>query len=359
VILGTLRHSLVSNPLDSRTAQRPMKRALGIVAAVTGYAFVETLLLLSIVLPRPENPPGIYQSVVLLAQVALLPGIAALFSRIIYGPRKWGRRTLVMFLLTPLALCVFIFPFFVIAVLFDWTFIVSRILFAVAMAAVFGAMLMGLRWCLRRLRTWSAESEVERWLAERDKGSATYERKWRNKSVRVAVCIPATTVLLVFLFLPEAWGLLSHLSHSRSGKLPGYEIAIPATWVVLYQQGDQSDGSSRVSGLAGKGIGTLVNPMRSDELSGWEVGTLPFNANDQTSHYPSISEEKNVISRRILRIDDDTVTCVEYLSALDYASMTFAHVTCEGSSRLFATFDGPRTEVPTFFRMLDSTRRVR
>src|SRR5579872_3876617 len=132
-----------------------MKRALGIVAAVGGYVVVEILLLLSVIVPYPAYAHEVYRTLVPWSQFLLIPGLAALCSRIIYGPQKWGRRTLVILLVALLGLCIFIIPLFVIAALLDWTFLFSKILFAVAMSVIFGAMVIGLRWCLRRLTGWN------------------------------------------------------------------------------------------------------------------------------------------------------------------------------------------------------------
>lgn len=197
-----------------------MKKALLIVAAVAGYSLIEAALLLSITVTSPlDRFPSLHQQVIAIGQLLLLPGFAALFSRMIYGPQKWARRTLLILLVAPLGLCIFITPFFVIAILLDWTFIVSKILFAIAMSAVFVAMVLGFRWCLRRLRRWSAESEAARWLAERQSGTSAHDRRWRTRGIRMAVCIPILLTLPIFLFLPETWGLASHVRWPRGGVL--------------------------------------------------------------------------------------------------------------------------------------------
>jgi len=60
-----------------------MKKALLIIAAVAGYTLFESALLLSVIAPQPWNSPGHYQTTVLWGQVLLIPGTAAVFSRVI------------------------------------------------------------------------------------------------------------------------------------------------------------------------------------------------------------------------------------------------------------------------------------
>ena len=252
-----------------RKRQECVRKALIIIAAVAGYSLLELGLLLSSITSRSVvyAEPSTYQRAVYLGQLLFIPGIAALFSRIIYGPHKFGRRTLVILLAGPLGLCVLITPLVGLAIFLDWTFIVSKILFAVALTAVMGALVLAVRWCIRKSRKWSVQAEAARWLTERQSGVSARERQWRIRGIRLASCIPSALVLMVFPFLPETWGALSHLGPRQFGRLSGYRVIIPESWIILSSEGEQTDGRSWITGLAGQGIGRGTNPLRFDSLS--------------------------------------------------------------------------------------------
>ena len=337
-----------------------MKRTLGIVAAVTGYVVIEILLLLSIIVPHESNDYRIFVS---WSQLLLIPGFAALFSRIIYGPQKWGRRTLAILLVALLGLCIFIIPLFVIAASLDWTFLFSKILFAVAMSVIFGAMVIGLRWCLRRLTRWNTESEVERWLTERQGGNCIYERKCRLRAMRVASLMPATAVLLVFLFLPEVWGLLSHLNHSRLGNLSGYQVTIPRTWIVFYQDNGGSDGRPWAYGYAGQGIALGGNPFREDAFSYWGVRTISSIQSERTDYDPWPPKADEIISRRNLATGNSRIECFDYWPSYIWGpkgseTTSIAHVECSDSTRIRASFEGSRSQLGRFYHMLESAKKA-
>lgn len=339
-----------------------MRRALAIVGAVTGYAVTETLLLLSVILPHNGYSAGIYQWAVLWAQFLLIPGFAALFSRIIYGRRKWGRRTSVILLVAPLGLSILITPFAVLAILLDWTFVVSRILLGAAMSVVFVGMVMGFRWCMRRSRTWSAESEADRWLAEK-RGQGIDERKWRSRGVRVASVMPVVSVLLVFLFLPEVWGILSHLDNRRLGSLSGYQVKIPATWVVLHKEGAEPEGRSWANGFIGQGIGRGGNPFRYDALSSWHIGTTSLNDPERTDYdrWPPTADA--IVSRRTFALANESIECTDHWSHETWGvsqskAATIAQVSCSSNGRFHASFYGSRQQRSEFYGMLAQVKQV-
>lgn len=209
-----------------------MKKAMVIVAAVAGYVLLETTLLLSVIVPQPWSSPGRYQKIVLCAQVLLIPGMAAVFSRIMYGSFQWRRRTLTILLAgslgVPIAMIMFFIPVIISIVLLAWAFAVHWVLFAVLLPLVLGAIMLGLLLLVRKSGKWSVQAEANRWLAERHSESTQRECKWRNRGIRFALCLPVLTVLPVFLFLPETWGVFSHVGQWQSGNLSGYRVPVPA-----------------------------------------------------------------------------------------------------------------------------------
>lgn len=284
--------------------------------------------------------------------------MAVLFSRIIYGSRKLGRRALIVLLIGPLVFWLFLSPFAAIALIFDWTFIVSRIILVVVTAVLFVAMAAALRWCIRRSRQWNTEAEAERWLTERQWRPS--ELKWRSRSIRFALCLPFAIVMLIFLFLPETWGLVSHIAHPNPGDLSSYRVKIPVAWIVLSSGGGQPNGVSRVSGIAGKGIGLGGNPLRHDSLLAWQIGTKSFGRSEGTDYDRWLHREGDILSRTVIAVGNESLVCLDYWPSYDGApprseAATIANVTCGGSSRLLASFYGTRNQLPTFYRMLSGT----
>jgi hypothetical protein len=342
-----------------------MKKALIIVAAVAGYALIETVLLLSAV-PHgwnilDWNILGTYQKIIFSAQILLIPGIALLWSRVLHGSYRWGRRTLIILLVGTFGvLGTFPVAFILIAIpiaLLVWAFGVSKILLVVLLPTLLSADVIILLFCVRKSGKLSAEAEARRWLAERSEMNPR-DRKWRTRAICLSSAIPMLIVMPVFLFFPETWGLFSHLSRQRPGSLAGYQVTIPATWIVSFHLEAESDGESWVDGLIGKGIGRGGNPLHYDSLSGWNVGTAPFDEAGSLEKYRWMPEEQNIINRRVLRADNENITCLDYFPSYGYRYKTMAYVDCSGSRRLYATFIGSRDQLGAFYRMLEGIKSM-
>jgi hypothetical protein len=285
--------------------------------------------------------------------------MAALFSRIVYGPYRFGRRALTILLAGSLGVPVAITAVAIPVMLLAWAADVSLILFGALTPVVAFAVALGILFCIRKFDNWSVQAEAARWLAERSNTNLR-ERKWRTRAIRVASCIPALTVLLVFLFLPETWGILSHVGHPRAGNLPGYRVRIPATWVVWYVDGDRATGWSSVAGCVGRGIGFGVNPFtRWDWLSHWNIETAQFNQSEAPSYNHWMPEKEEIRNQRVVIIGTERLTCLEYIpfswrhAAFDPWPPTVTCITCSGSGRLHASFTGMPSQIPTFYQVLD------
>ena len=222
-----------------------LRKPLIIVAIVSGYSLLEIgLLLSSIVSHQGYFHPSTYQAVVYLGQILLIPGLAAVFSRIIYGSHEWIRKTVMMLpggaLLGPAAIIVVFAP----AVVLAWAFDVSRMLFDLLLPLTLGGMAVGLFLAVRKSGKWAIRAEAARWLAERQSGVDPCVRRWRSRSICAVLWIPLTMVLVVFLFLPEVWGILSHFTQPRSLILADYRVPIPVTWIVQNYQNEPVNGWS-------------------------------------------------------------------------------------------------------------------
>lgn len=338
-----------------------MKRAWLIIAAVGTYSLLETVLLLTLDFPyggQIGHFPSIYQGVVGFGQLLLIPGMAAFVSGISYGRHRLMSRTLKMLLWGVLAIPVSLICVAASVLLLGWSYEASHALFYCLLPLV----LVGLVWLpvfvVRKSGRADVEAEAARWLAERMAGSTVEARRSRNRAVRFAVCIPIMFVMCVFLFLPETLGLLSH-GLQRTTHLSAYKVRVPMTWIVQYDY--RSDGQAGVSGLAGMGIFRGGDPLRYDYLSAWSIGAEPLG---NTSHDEKLDDSR-ILDRHTLKVAGETITCVDYRPPYSYwpydsyspyggDGSSFCHVKCSSSGRLWASFDGRRDQLATFYSMLET-----
>ncbi len=330
-----------------------MRKALIIVAVVAGYSLLETGVLLSVMLPHyGYSTRGTYEEVALLGQLLLIPGLAALLSRIMYGPYRFGRRAATVLLVGSLGVPIVLTLILIPIGLLVWAFSVSKIIFAVLLPVIVGSIALSLRFVIRKGANGSVQVESRRWLNERESGIDPRERKWRSRGIRLASGVPLLIVLLVFLFLPEIWGILSHVNQAQSANLPGYRVPIPATWIVLFHGNQPEGGGSWVNGIAGRGIAFGVRPylkMRVP-LSSWDIRTQPLRDTEAP-------KDDDVIARRVFAIGGESITCLDYRSSSlvrpVHVETSIAYVECSGTGRLRASFFGERNQVARFYRMLE------
>jgi hypothetical protein len=169
------------------------------------------------------------------------------------------------------------------------------------------------------------------------------------------------TVLLVYLFLFQIWGLLSHVAQPRAGDLPGYRVPIPATWIIL-DRWEGENGESALWGMASQR--TCVDPYAPSYLptvclSGWDIRSEHFGQASETpifrrhpTEIPGRWYDEGVIDRREFRVGGETVACQKFRppSHVDNSSLTY--IECSGTGRLRAHIRGPGGPIPAFFEML-------
>ena len=340
-----------------------MKKAIVIASPIAGYAVIEAALLLSVIVPHNWFPPGPYQLTVVWGQLLLIPGMAAVVSRVIYGSYQWKRRTLTILLVgalgVPALIVLLIFP----VALLAWAADRNMILFALLLPVVLGAFAFAAYWCVKNNGKWGIQADAAEWMADRRSGLGLRDRAWRRRGIRFALLAPALIALSVFLFLPETWGILSHLGHQPSNHILGYRVTIPVTWVVLYRN-EESDGRSWVNGLAGRGIGRGANPLRFDSLSSWQVSASSAGQSESSDYDRWAPKEKDILSRHAIAVGNENLECVDYWPSYDWGparseATTIAHVQCSGTTRLRASFDGRRDQLPEFYRMLNGITKAR
>ena len=166
-------------------------------------------------------------------------------------------------------------------------------------------------------------------------------------------------VLLLFLFLPEAWGTLSHLSQPQSGHLGGYRIPIPTSWIILGYYDQAENDVSGVTGLAGRGLGMGgASYLHGLPFSAWDVKVERHTQSDETQPPRWTPRKDELIDRRDLTIGGASVTCFDYWpSYLDRAAhlqpTSEAYVHCFGTGGFSATLIGRKDKIPAFYRMLE------
>ena len=173
-------------------------------------------------------------------------------------------------------------------------------------------------------------------------------RKW-------SLWAPSATTLLVFLFfLPETCGIVSHMLNPGAGKLYQYRVRIPLTWAVFGGPINRETGSSYVTAWAGKGIAR--NWRMEPVLSSVSFGTRGFALRQDGAQPP---KRVTITSTRIFPLGGDMVTCWEFLpDHMHWGSWnegSFGFASCSSSQGSFyASFGGQKTEIPGFYKMLQS-----
>jgi len=344
-----------------------LKKALSIVLLVAAYSLCETLILLFTIARIDLYPfPSLYQWIVSLGQLLLIPGSAALFSRLLYGSYRWGIRAVTIVVVSAatfvlmMAIAYGIYKISNVTWVFPFTIAALVIVILLLLACGIGAVLfLFFRSVARR----TARIESRRWLAARQTGLAPEVIRWRNRGLRWALCIPSALVLLVLLFLPEAWGIVSHFGHPWARVLGGYRIPIPTTWIVLDQGEVDWEGYVSARGLAGRGMGFDFAPYVADDLplSTWTVRIAPTSRSPESARSPWTPQDSEVVGRRVFTIGNENVTCLEYWPSylerpVRIESSERAFVSCSGSQRLSASLFGERIHLATFYRMLEGVQ---
>src|SRR6476660_3409384 len=230
-----------------------MKKAPKTIAAVSIYTAFEGIFLTSFVTPNNRQiSPTAYQAFVGWSQFVLIPGMAILFSRLMYGPRGWRKRAITILAAGSLGVFLLLFGVIGAAFVIGWTASVYPWLGAVSAAATIGGIVLGINWIVRKTADRSIRMESERWLEER-RQHTPIDRRRKDRAIRWALWIPSAMVLVVGLSFIQVWGLLSHAAQPRVGHLSRYRIEVPLTWVVLSSDWKPTNGDVWAAGLAGRG----------------------------------------------------------------------------------------------------------
>jgi len=335
-----------------------MKQALVVGAVVAGYSLVEAVVLLSVLLPGP------HQGFAEWAQLFIIPSGAVLMSFLANGSDRWSQRALLI-LVGFLGAPVFVTLLLTAGALLDGVAIVSRALFFTLLALVLGAFFFALYVCIRAIRRKTIRLNTASRMAELQAGVLPLELQWRKRGALAASWIPSTTVLIVFLFLFQLWGIFTHIAKPSSGKLPGYNVPTPATWIVLDVEPQRGNGESWVTGLAFESTPATIKSFATGNapLADWNFGTDPYGLTDVLRSRRHIPRDDEINGQRFFNVGGEVLTCREYwpsyLFRPERAEPALAFTSCSGKGRFYANFYGQRSSLPTFYSMLNSIKATR
>ena len=155
-------------------------------------------------------------------------------------------------------------------------------------------------------------TEAGKWLTFRVRPRVDYSRRIKAAK-RWVIWLPTAVVMIAFLFFPETWAVVSHLSHPSSGRLLGYRVSIPANWVVLTDEPDigSSHTWSSVAAFQSKGV------LRAGATAYWRreppIANMSFYAAPLGDRRPRFLPNDKIISTRTLPLGRGTITCSEYI----------------------------------------------
>jgi len=346
--------------------RRAVKKALAIVLVVALYSWLETVFLFSILTPYLFGfRYDVYQAFVGWSQFIVIPGFAALFSRLMYGTQGWKKRAAEIVLAgalgVPLLMTLVISSVAAIA----WAASKNPILGVISFLVFACGIVRGAVWIAGRMNRRTVAIEGARWLKERQ--LLPVDRKRRSQGIRFALWIPLLTVLLVGTFLLQIWGVFSHAIQPDSGNLGRFQVPVPVTSVVFYRDRDATTGNARASFMSGHGSPLLgiFYPSHGLRLSEWGFRTTATRDPNNVAHVPTYDEPTG---RRSFLIGDENIECLEYSRSYlrqhypgerkppDYSSIVF--VNCGGPGRFTASFGGEKSDLPAFYRMLAGTKEL-
>jgi hypothetical protein len=204
----------------------------------------------------------------------------------------------------------------------------------------------------RRRDKWIRE-EAENFLAQRT-APITPTKKWYRIFWRGMLWTPSLITLSVFLFLPEAMGIVSHAFDLRSHNLNNHFVHPPLTSFV------RSYENLYVSALIGRGIarvGSVAYLHKELPLSSLFFYAIGEPRLDHDRDWFLTSE--NVRSRRTVPFGSETMTCADVTSNSDALKSELVHIMCVASNNdVSADFYGLGADVNTFYEVVKTSTEL-
>ena len=291
--------------------------------------------------------PGLFRVSVWIGQLFLIPGLAVLTSRLVTGPYHW-RRPLLSHILPALLLPGAFLPLLLVVLPLARLNAPDLILTIAMILTLLMEVVLTFR-LTRRMAERNVRFNAEIWIAERNSGS---DSRRSGRIARKFLWLPSLLVLLVFLFFPEIWGSLWHLTN-RKATLQGYRVPIPTTWFVVYG----NPRSAQLSGMVGTGIarGFRLHRHLYVPFSSWSISASGQNG------LPRWMQNEQVVATHNFTIGNQTLTCDEYRPQnpawWTWAPAQPADIYCHNDGALQATFYGEKSHTQDFYKMISGIDR--
>jgi hypothetical protein len=203
----------------------------------------------------------------------------------------------------------------------------------------------------RRRGLWIKE-EAERWLANRSEKSTAPARGWSLKARCRLLWIPSVLALLVFLFLPETMGIVSHLFSGRTFKLNTHRLRPPLTSFISSRQ------DLYLSALIGRGIARVgPQPYWRKEPP---FSSLFFYAIHDQLRYDQFLTHDKVSLERTLPFGDEMLTCWHVFPRAGHMESRFVDIRCLASQNdITASFYGLDEDKAMFYEVLKNATEIK
>ncbi len=324
-------------------------KPLTILTVFASVSIFETALLLAFAVPNTDSSSGVLNfphACTFVSAFLVIPAIGGLVSVLMHGPQRWVRRT-ILIMAVPLAIAAGLIGLAALASQFDDP-VPAMIFLAVFVSATL--VLVATVW--KRTRRTGFELDLERWHDQRRRGIRVEQARRVNRAIRAALWFPCLTVLLVFLFLPEALGLASHLIYLDARRIGDYLVPLPTTSVIV----GGSDDRKALYVLLGTGF---ARSLRAGEdfpldfaISSWSfrMDASPIAQGHLDSHSDS----------RAIMIHDVDMTCLTYRPQNLYPKRrTWVFIDCRAPDGFAAQMDGDEEHLQKFYSVLSKITKVR
>lgn len=205
----------------------------------------------------------------------------------------------------------------------------------------------------RLTRERTIRTAAERWLTDHSK-SALKERARKLRMKQIALWAPTVIVTVALLFLPETFGVATHLLRPGPARLSPYDVHLPLSWMAFYVS-DSRWYSTEAFQCKG--------PLRSGFRRYWHLAPLASGMNfwvarNRGQFFPE-NRDGETISVRTFQLGSETLSCREYVHVSSHFEndKDLRACDCRNVSGTFeASFFGDKSSVPEFYRTLQNIR---
>lgn len=213
---------------------------------------------------------------------------------------------------------------------------------------------------LRRItRPWGIEYDAVGWtLARTERTLHPARAKYRRITQRIIIWVPALIAAVVLFFFP----MVSHLPHLRSRYVRHYRIPVPWSFTVFSHQDRSLDDSWLMAIGSSDGFG--ATPFPQSEQSLMMFGSIRPDADTFKLRFQLGGVRRRhgtQVFIREFRLGDATFICQQYVprDSRHFGSWPYWKVDCTTppemrARNLYATFDGPKEDIPAFYKIIEN-----